>query len=154
MKLPVRLVDEENKGSQEGSIPIVDSRPGKKQTRAGRKRKDSRKGRYSRKGMEEESRREELTNMNDSSIAILPTKAQMAGQKAVENVIDEDPILEAEIIVPLNVNQLPDDGHVLIPEMVHGMKLWDTQESCNGGMCMDVWPRMHFAITCPGTVLI
>ena len=79
---------------------------------------------------------------------------ERAGVSMMELLEKEKILLEAEIIVPLNVNQLPDDGHVLIPEMVHGMKLWDTQESCNGGMCMDVWPRMHFAITCPGTVLI
>ena len=104
VKLPVRVVDEEYEGSQEAGVPLVDSRPGKKRTRAGRKRKDSRRGRYSRKGMAEESRKEETKNMNDPSIAILPTKAQLAGQKGVENVIDEDPMLESEIIVPLIVN--------------------------------------------------
>ena len=65
--------------------------------------------------------------MNDPSIAILPTKAQLAGQKGVENVIDEDPMLEAEIIVPLTENELADNGHVLVPEILDGMKLWDAE---------------------------
>ena len=56
--------------------------------------------------MKEESKREELTNTNDPSMAILPTKAQLAGQKAVENVIDEEPMLESEVIVPLIANKL------------------------------------------------
>ena len=83
--------------------------------------------------MAEESRKEETKNMNDPSIAILPTKAQLAGQKGVEKVIDEDEMLESEIIVPLIENELADHGHVFVPEMVDGMKIWDAEVSCNGG---------------------
>ena len=57
----------------------------------------------------------------------------MAGQKAVENVIDEEPMLESEVIVPLIANELANDGYILVPEMVDGMKLWDAEVSCNGG---------------------
>ena len=133
MKLPIRVVEEEYEGSQEAGIPLVDSRPGKKHTRAGRKRKDSRRGRYSRKGLQEESRKEELENINDPAIAIFPTKQQLSGQKANEKVIEDDPMLETEIIVPLIVNQLAEDGTIIVNEMVEGMKLWDAEIHCNGG---------------------
>ena len=44
-KPPHKVVNEDYEGSQEKGIPVVDSRPGKKRSRAGRKRKENRAGR-------------------------------------------------------------------------------------------------------------
>ena len=67
MKLPIRFVDEEYEGSQEAGIPLVGSRPGKKHTRAGRKRKDSQRGRYSRKGVQEERKHKGKTHCKETT---------------------------------------------------------------------------------------
>ena len=131
--LPVRRVEAEYEGSQREGIPIVDSRPGKKRTRAGRKRRDTRRGRIARKGLQEASRRDEPELVNAPEAAVLPTRQQLGGQMAVENVVEEDPMLEEEILRPLIINELADDGHVFVPEMVDGMKIWDVEVHCNGG---------------------
>ena len=141
MRLPTRTVHEEYEGRQEDGIPVVDSRPGKKRSRAGRKRKDSRRGRISRQNERDESRNAELENINAPEVAVLPSVQQLHARRAVENVIEEDPMLPEEIIRPLIVNELAADGNVLVPEMVEGMKIWDAEVSCKGGYhwyCGDV----------------
>ena len=45
------------------------------------------------------------------------------GKKAVEDVIDEDPMLQEETIVTLIVNELADAGHIIVPEMVDEIKI-------------------------------
>ena len=54
-------------------MAVVDSRPGKKMTQAGRKRKDGRRGRIGRKGMQEASRKDEPELINAPEAAVLPT---------------------------------------------------------------------------------
>ena len=139
--LPVRRVEAEYEGRQRDGIPVVDSRPGKKLSRAGRKRKDARRGRIGRKGMQEASRKDEPELINAPEAAVLPTRQQLGGKVAVENVLEEDPMLPEEVIVPLIVNELADDGLVFVPEMVNGMKIWDVEVHCKDGyhwFCGDV----------------
>ena len=133
VKLPVRRIEGEYEGSQEAGVPLVDSRPGKKHTRAGRKRKDSRRGRNAVPSKAVSESRDEPQLINEPAVAVLPTKKQLQGQKAVEDCIEEDPMLESEIIRPLIVNEMADNGRVIVNEMVDGMKVWDAEVSCNGG---------------------
>ena len=102
-------------------------------TRAGWKRKDGRRGRIGRKGMQEASRKDEPELINAPEAAVLPTRQQLGGKVAVENVLEEDPMLPEEVIVPLIVNELADDGLVFVPEMVNGMQIWDVEVQCKDG---------------------
>ena len=43
----------------------------------------------------------------------------------------EDPMLESEIIRTLIVNEMADNGRVIVNAMVDGMKVWDAEVSCN-----------------------
>ena len=69
--LPVCRVEEEYEGSQEAGIPVVDSRPGKKRSKAGRKRKDTRKGRPGRGALKENSRMDEPELINVTNCVVL-----------------------------------------------------------------------------------
>ena len=105
VKLPHKAVNEDYEGSQEKGIPVVDSRPGKKRSRAGRPRKETRGGRK-KKGEGRKDRAVDETELLPPQHAhILPTTAQKRGMRAVEQdgVVD-DPMLPEELLVPLIVN--------------------------------------------------
>ena len=65
--LPVRRVEKQYEGSQKAGIPVVDSRPGTKRSKAGRKRKDTRKGRPGRGALKEKSCMDEPELLNQQT---------------------------------------------------------------------------------------
>ena len=134
-KLPAKAVEMEFTGSQKKGVPVVDSRPGKKQTRAGRKRNEERRGRKP-KSVNTDLQKE-IDNVNDrvpEHARILPSAEQLAGKRAVEkDGITEDPMLEEEILRPLVVNELADHGTFVVNELEQDIKIWDAEVSCKGG---------------------
>ena len=102
---------------------MLDSRPGKKCSRAGRKRKDKRKGRPGRGALKEKSRMDEPELINKPEIAVLPTCNQFRGVRAIENVVEDDPMLPEEVIEPLIVNELAEDAMVFVDHMVNEIKI-------------------------------
>ena len=114
VKLPHKAVNEDYEGSQEKGIPVVDSRPGKKRSRAGRPRKEARGGRP-----RKEDRAADVTELLPPQHAhILPTTAQKRGMRAVEqDGVDDDPMLPEEELRPLIVNELAEDGTFVVNEM-------------------------------------
>jgi len=90
----VRRVEGTFEGDMREGVPIVDARPGKKRTRAGRKRKDSRKG------------RKQARNLGDNipdpteilpprAVQLRPTPEMLAAQRIESELpgIVEDPML-------------------------------------------------------------
>jgi hypothetical protein len=104
-KLPTKTVEIEFSGSQKKGIPIVDSRPGKKHTRAGRKRQEERRGRKPKNTNENIQKEVEYAQDRVPQEArLLPTASQVQSKRAVEQVgVVEDPMLEEEVLFPLIV---------------------------------------------------
>ena len=134
VKLPHKAVNEDYEGSQEKGIPVVDSRPGKKRSRAGRPRKEARGGRK-KMGEGKKDRAVDVTELVPPQHAhILPTTAQKRGMRAVEqDGVDDDPMLPEEELRPLIVNELAEDGTFVVNEMQEEVRLWDAEVSCRGG---------------------
>jgi len=65
-------------GDMRAGVPIVVSRPGKKRTRAGRKRADSRKGRKQARNLKGDYV-DKMEVLPPRSAQIRPTPAQLAG---------------------------------------------------------------------------
>ena len=68
-----------------------------------------------------------------SEARLHPTAAQLLGQKAVDQEgIQDDPMLEEEILRPLIVNELTDDGIFVVDNLDNQVKIWDAEVSCTG----------------------
>ena len=134
-KLPVKNVEIQFAGSQKEGIPVVDSRPGKKHTKAGRKRKSEGRGR---KKVHPNEKRQDAVDVYaevviPSEARLHPTAAQLLGQKAVDQEgIQDDPMLEEELLRPLIVNELADDGIFVVDNLDNQVKIWDAEVSCTG----------------------
>ena len=133
-KHEVRRVAGTFEGDMREGVPIEDSRPGKKRTRAGRKRKDSRKGRKQARNLKGDVV-DEMEVLPPKTAQLRPTPEQLAGLRIESELpgIQEDPMLPEEVLVPLIVNELADDGIAVVNEMKDQMKIWDAEVSCRGG---------------------
>ena len=91
--------------------------------------------------MKEKSRMDEPELINKPEIAVLPTRNQLRGVRAVENGVEEDPMLPEEVLQPLIVNELAEDGMIFVDRMENEMKIWDAEVHCKDGynwVCGDV----------------
>ena len=132
-KLPAKRIEMQFQGDMRAGVPIVDSRPGKKATRAGRKRTDARRGR--KRGSAKVYVHDPLEVLPPKEAQVRPTQEQLNGMRIQTELpgIDEDPMLPEEVIVPLIVNELAEDGTIIAEELTEEVKLWDTQVSCSEG---------------------
>jgi len=65
---------------------------------------------------------------------ILPTSAMMNARRAVElTVDDDDTMLPEEVLMPMIVNELAEDGTLVVNELKEEVRLWDAEVSCRGG---------------------
>ena len=133
-KHEVRHVEGTFDGDMRAGVPIVDSRPGKKRTRAGRKRADSRKGRKQARNLKGDYV-DKMEVLPPRSAQIRPTPEQLAGLRIEQELpgIVEDPMLPEEVLVPLIQNELADDGIIQVEQVDKEMKIWDAEVSCRGG---------------------
>ena len=134
-KLPHKVINEDYEGSQEKGVPVVDSRPGKKRSRAGRKRRESRAGRKRLgKGDPMQQAVDDTELLPPQHAQILPTSAMMNARRAVElTVDDDDTMLPEEVLMPMIVNELAEDGTLVVNELKEEVRLWDAEVSCCGG---------------------
>ena len=133
-KHEVRRVAGTFEGDMREGVPIVDNRPGKKRTRAGRKRKDSRRGRKQARNLKGDVV-DKMEVLPPKSAQLRPTPDQLGGVRIQHELpgVEEDPMLPEEVLIPLIVNELADDGIVVVNEMKDELKIWDAQVSCRGG---------------------
>ena len=132
-KLPAKVIDMQFQGDMRAGVGIVDSRPGKKRTRAGRKRKDDRRGRKNgSRNVDDDGIPEQLP---PKEAQVRPTVEQLNSVRITAELpgVVEDPMLPEEIINPLIVNELADDGIILADELTEEIKIWDAKVSCIGG---------------------
>ena len=136
-KHAVMRVEGEFDGDMRAGIPIVDSRPGKKRTRAGRKRNEKREGLGRKKARGVTKQKEDLFEVLPPREAQLrPTQEQLNAVRITkeDGILDEDdPMLPEEVLVPLIQNELADNGIILANELDQPMKVWDAEVSCKGG---------------------
>ena len=130
----VRRVEGTFEGDMREGVPIVDARPGKKRTRAGRKPKDSRKGRKQSRNVKGDMA-DPTEILPPRSAQLRPTPEMLSAQRIESELpgIDEDPMLPEEVLVVTVVNELAVDGTVVANEMKDEMRIWDAQVSCRGG---------------------
>ena len=120
-------------GDMREGVPIVDNRPGKKRTRAGRKRKDSRRGRKQARNLKGDVV-DKMEVLPPKSAQLRPTLDQLGGVRIQHELpgVEEDPMLPEEVLIPLIVNELADDGIVVVNEMKDELRIWDAKVSCRG----------------------
>ena len=114
-KHSVMRVEGEFEGDMRAGIPLVDSRPGKKRTRAGRKRKETRPGRGRKSGKDANQKLiDQFEILPPKEAQLRPSQEQLQGMRITQELdgITEDPMLPEEILVPLVVNELADTGFI------------------------------------------
>ena len=128
-------VEGEFEGDMRAGIPLVDSRPGKKRTRAGRKRKETRPDRGRKSGKDANQKFiDQFENLPPKEAQLQPSQ-ELQGMRITQELdgITEDPVLPDEVLVPLVANELADACIISANVLDKGMKLWDAEVSCNRG---------------------
>ena len=99
-KHSVMRVEGEFEGDMRAGIPLVDSRPGKKRTRAGRKRKETRPGRGRKSGKDANQKLiDQFEILPPKEAQLRPSQEQLQGMRITQELdgITEDPMLPEEM---------------------------------------------------------